>query len=273
MIIVLLLLLIDVNADWYHSTLAFTLAANNYQQHLGKEKHVVLDFFTPWCIYCQHMAGEFNQVFEHYQETRPDILIAKMNCDEQQNQHICHHFGVHSFPTILYFPPGQDRPTSQFQNHRRYDFFVQWIDSLAQMSEETKQEIQQQKLEKMLKEQEEQELRLKEMMELERQKQIEQEEHQKQKEEEIRISQSIQQQITEANTYIDTIKGMEKEIYNLQQQTAELNSKLVQIKKLPKVNINHALVFAIIGFFFGITMTSCVCLYQKTSHVNTEKGI
>lgn len=46
-----------------------------------------------------------------------------------------------------------------------------------------------------------------------------------------------------------------------------------QIKKLPKVNINHALVFAVIGFFFGIAMTSFVCLFQKTSNQNAEKGM
>lgn len=31
------------------------------------------------------MAGDFNRVFEHYESTRPDVLIAKMNCDDQQN--------------------------------------------------------------------------------------------------------------------------------------------------------------------------------------------
>ncbi|CAK59521.1 unnamed protein product (macronuclear) [Paramecium tetraurelia] len=263
MIIVLLILLFDVNADWYHSTLAFTLAANNYQQHLGKQKHV--NFFTPWCIYCQHMAGEFNQVFEHYKATRPDILIAKMNCEEQQNRHICHHFGVHSFPTIFYFPPGQDKPTSQFENHRRFEFFVQWIDSLAESGK--------QKMEKMLREQEQQEQRLKEMMELEKQKEIEFEEQEIKKEEEIKISQFIQLQITEANTFNGTIKGVEKEIQTLQQKTAELNIKLGQMRKMTRVNVNHALVFGIIGLFIGVAMTSCVCLFQKTNHVYAEKGV
>lgn len=46
-----------------------------------------------------------------------------------------------------------------------------------------------------------------------------------------------------------------------------------QIKKLPKVNVNHALVFAIIGFFIGVAMTSFVCLFQKTNNANAEKGM
>lgn len=84
------------------------------------------------------MAPEYNKVFDHYSASRPDILIAKMNCDDGPNRDVCRSFGVNSFPTILFFPAGSQRPTSNFQNYRTYDHFVQWIDGLAVMSEETR---------------------------------------------------------------------------------------------------------------------------------------
>lgn len=42
---------------------------------------------------------------------------------------------------------------------------------------------------------------------------------------------------------------------------------------MPKININHALVFSIIGLIFGIAMTSFICIFQKTNNINTEKEI
>lgn len=66
-------LLCAVLGDWYHSVQSVVLTKDNYLEHLGQKKHVklyltqiIVDFFTPWCIYCQYMAGEWNRVYEHY---------------------------------------------------------------------------------------------------------------------------------------------------------------------------------------------------------------
>jgi len=38
--------------DWYHNTKATEINSDNIDQLVGLDKHVILDFFTPWCIYC-----------------------------------------------------------------------------------------------------------------------------------------------------------------------------------------------------------------------------
>lgn len=70
----------------------------------------MIEFFTPWCMYCQQMMGEWNrvsrdyvtkidilsvslmfllflQLFSYYEEqpeTRKDVKICKMNCDDHK---------------------------------------------------------------------------------------------------------------------------------------------------------------------------------------------
>ena len=39
--------------DWYHNAKAVSITGSNYDSLIGADKFVVLDFFTPWCIYCQ----------------------------------------------------------------------------------------------------------------------------------------------------------------------------------------------------------------------------
>lgn len=72
--------------DWYHNTKATEINSDNIDQLVGLDKHVILDFFTPWCIYCQWMANDWNSVKEHYNGPdgvrNSDLLIAKMNCGE-----------------------------------------------------------------------------------------------------------------------------------------------------------------------------------------------
>lgn len=95
------------------------------------DAQVILDFFTPWCMYCQYMVNDWNRVFEHYngaEAKRSDIVIAKLNCGDQQNHPTCHRFGVRSFPTIITIKPHETTASSHFEGNRNYNDFVKWID-------------------------------------------------------------------------------------------------------------------------------------------------
>ena len=58
---------------------------------------VLLDFYAEWCGPCKMLAPIIHEIAEE----KPDILILKVNVDEQPDMAV--EFGVASIPTLIVF--------------------------------------------------------------------------------------------------------------------------------------------------------------------------
>lgn len=75
---------------------------DNFQaQVLESDKKVLLDFWAPWCRPCQ-MIGP---VMEEVAQLRPDVLVGKVNIDEEME--LASQFQVMSIPTLVVLEKGQ----------------------------------------------------------------------------------------------------------------------------------------------------------------------
>lgn len=79
------------------------ITKENFDEIIGGEKLVLVDFFATWCGPCK-MLGP---ILEQISEERDDVIIAK--CDIDECMEIAQRFGIMSVPTMILFKQGEEK--------------------------------------------------------------------------------------------------------------------------------------------------------------------
>ena len=123
-----IVLINDVKAikEWWEETKAVELTTENFKTIVGKEKYVVVKFYTKWCKYCKLLAPIYDELVE-FLKTKDvnDVIIARLEANT--NQEISMTYGVFSFPTIVFFTKNNPRPQDVFQGERSVESFWSWL--------------------------------------------------------------------------------------------------------------------------------------------------
>lgn len=73
------------------------LTKDNFDQIVGENNFVIVDYWASWCGPCQSFAP----IYEQASEKHDDIVFAKVNTEEQQE--LAAHFQIRSIPTLMIF--------------------------------------------------------------------------------------------------------------------------------------------------------------------------
>ena len=115
--------------EWWEDTKVPLLTDSNFHDIVGKEKYVVVEFFTKWCMYCKMMNQEYEKFYELYLTKREDVKVTKIECSI--NQKICMEYGIFAFPFIALFFPENKKMKSVFKYKRTKEDFDKWVSLVA----------------------------------------------------------------------------------------------------------------------------------------------
>ena len=73
------------------------LTKDNFEQVVGGNVVVIVDFWAPWCAPCRAFAPTFEQASEQH----ADVVFAKVNTEEEQE--VAGAFNIRSIPTLMVF--------------------------------------------------------------------------------------------------------------------------------------------------------------------------
>ena len=77
------------------------VTTDNFEQLLASDKPVLLDFYADWCGPCRMIAP----IIEEIANERDDIIVAKVNVDEQGA--LAQAYDVMSIPTLIVLKDGK----------------------------------------------------------------------------------------------------------------------------------------------------------------------
>jgi len=83
----------------------FNLQVSNFETHHQQNDVMIVNFFAPWCHWCQKLAPVWEKAATQIKDKHPgnDLMLAKVDCTHPDSESLCVKYRIDAFPSILVF--------------------------------------------------------------------------------------------------------------------------------------------------------------------------
>ena len=73
-----------------------------FEQYIQRAKHVLVEFWAPWCVYCRRIAPAYEKIAQQFGE---ELVVAKLNIDEAPE--VARQERIEVIPTLVLYKNGE----------------------------------------------------------------------------------------------------------------------------------------------------------------------
>ena len=100
---------------------AVPIEQDNFDAWLGGHKYTFVNFYAPWCVWCQRLEPVWEAFAERIEEEQLPISIVKVDC--VANSELCMTNRVQAFPTLKFFKE-KTLQSPDYRTDRTIDAFM-----------------------------------------------------------------------------------------------------------------------------------------------------
>jgi len=104
---------------------AFVLSDQNFQNIIGKDKAVLVDFYLNGCEHCEALKPEFERLAADLSALSSRLTVAAANGHEDTVNNL---YGIKGYPTIMFFAPGSAR-AEKYDGANTAEALKEWLAS------------------------------------------------------------------------------------------------------------------------------------------------
>lgn len=88
------------------------LKEGNFSEFIAKNKHVMVEFYAPWCGHCQALAPEYAAAATELKGE--NVMLAKVDATEEAE--LAQKYDVQGYPAVFFFIDGLHKPYNGERN-------------------------------------------------------------------------------------------------------------------------------------------------------------
>jgi protein disulfide-isomerase A6 len=107
------------------SAVTTLIGSADFSKHVTGKKAALVEFYAPWCGHCKQLTPIYEELALAFAGEK-DVVIAKLDATEADNEELATTYEIQGFPTIKFFPADSSE-AEDYQGARDLDSLIDFM--------------------------------------------------------------------------------------------------------------------------------------------------